>query len=554
MAALNTDKLKKLSRRWVGQIGSGGVSDATVTTIPLASTTNLPTDTAVVATIDRVDASGTATSPLEETVIGVVSGSNLVTCTRGVEGTAQAHSAGAVVEILVTAKGWNDIVDHLLVEHNQDGTHAKVTGLTNNTAISQKDFAGTTRAIAMLNSNNVLEIGVSGATAKKNIYLTDSGAADAYVVTCSPAPIAYATGMEITFKATNANTTAATLNVNSLGAKTIKRYGTTDLSAGDIAAGQVITVIYDGTNFLLKNWAQGSATASILTTTQFAPQGFLLNGKISVTVSSNNITVAIKGMDGNDPSSSNKVYCRIGDTVRTISAALSVTKNAGTNWFGSGATKLATKEIDYFVYLGYNATDGVLIGFARIPTARQYSDFSSTSTNERYCAISTITTAASSDYYELIGRFAATLSATASFNWSVPAYTALNLIQRPIFETRWLIYAPTYTGFSSSPTGGTDRYRISGNMVHLKHAASSLGTSNAANFLQDLPIVSGASVGQETFAVEGWDNSSLQTSPLLLTISPSATQMTFGKSLTSAGGFTTSGTKEANYSCFYEID
>lgn len=123
MAANSTDLLKKLSRRWTAQVGSGGVSDASSATIPLSSTTNLATDTAVVATIDRVDANGTATPSLEETVIGVVSGSNLVTCTRGVEGTAQAHSAGAVVEILVTAKGYNDIIDHLLVQHNQDGTH-----------------------------------------------------------------------------------------------------------------------------------------------------------------------------------------------------------------------------------------------------------------------------------------------------------------------------------------------------------------------------------------------------------------------------------------------
>lgn len=127
MAALNTDKLKKLSRRWVGQIGSGGVADDTATTIPLSSTTNLATDTAVVATIDRVDANGTATPNLEETVIGVVSGSNLVNCVRGSEGTAQAHSAGAVVEILVTAKGWNDLVDHLLVQHDQLGYHTNIT-------------------------------------------------------------------------------------------------------------------------------------------------------------------------------------------------------------------------------------------------------------------------------------------------------------------------------------------------------------------------------------------------------------------------------------------
>lgn len=124
MAAANTDKLRKLSRKWVGQIGAGGVSDAIITTIPLASTTNLPTDTAVTVVIDRVDASGTKTPAKEETIVGVVSGSNLVTALRGVEGTAQAHAAGAVVEVLVTADGYNDIIDHLLVSHNQNGYHS----------------------------------------------------------------------------------------------------------------------------------------------------------------------------------------------------------------------------------------------------------------------------------------------------------------------------------------------------------------------------------------------------------------------------------------------
>lgn len=127
MAALNTDKFKKGYKRWVGQIGAAGVADASTTTIPLASATNLPTDTAVVIVIDRVDANGTSTPSLEETLIGVVSGSNLVSAVRGSEGTAQAHNAGAVVELLVTAKSWNDLIDGLLVQHNQLGLHTNIT-------------------------------------------------------------------------------------------------------------------------------------------------------------------------------------------------------------------------------------------------------------------------------------------------------------------------------------------------------------------------------------------------------------------------------------------
>ncbi len=80
-------------------------------------------------------------------------------------------------------------------------------------------------------------------------YAADSGTADAYVVTLSPAAIAYAAGMGIRFKAANANTGACTVNVNGLGAKSIKMDNGTDPPAGMIAADAIVTVVYDGTNF-----------------------------------------------------------------------------------------------------------------------------------------------------------------------------------------------------------------------------------------------------------------------------------------------------------------
>jgi len=158
-------------------------------------------------------------------------------------------------------------------------------------------------------------------------------------------------------------------------------------------------------------------------------------------VTSNDLTVALKTLAGNDPSADDPVYIRIGTaSIMKVTSALSVTKNAGTNWCNAGSTGLATKEIDYFTYLGYNATDGVVIGFSRIPHGRIYSDFSTTTTDEKYCAISTISNAVGSNPYVVIGRFAATLSAGAGYTWTVPSFTALNLINRPIYETRWLIF------------------------------------------------------------------------------------------------------------------
>ena len=65
----------------------------------------------------------------------------------------------------------------------------------------------------------------------------------------------------------------------------------------------------------------------------------------------------------------------------------------------------------------------------------------------------TIVNAAAGDNYANIGRFAATLSAGAGYTWSVPTYTASNLIQRPIFETSRLDWVPSGTNFTIG-TGG----------------------------------------------------------------------------------------------------
>jgi hypothetical protein len=179
----------------------------------------------------------------------------------------------------------------------------------------------------------------------------------------------------------------------------------------------------------------------------------LINGKIVPTVASNNLTVAIKTLTDTDPSATNPVGIWIGNQLRWITSSLSISANAGTNWFNAGSAELATREIDYFAYIGYNATDGITLGYARIPYARLYSDFNTTTTNERYARISTITNAAAGDNYVNIGRFAATLSAGAGHTWSVPTFDNANLIQEPVYETRWL--SATLAPYGSGGSLGT---------------------------------------------------------------------------------------------------
>lgn len=82
-----------------------------------------------------------------------------------------------------------------------------------------------------------------------NDYVADTGAADAYVIAPSPAITSYVTGQIFVFKATNTNTGASTINVNSLGVKNIKKNVTQDLIAGDIVASNIYQIVYDGTAF-----------------------------------------------------------------------------------------------------------------------------------------------------------------------------------------------------------------------------------------------------------------------------------------------------------------
>jgi len=133
-------------------------------------------------------------------------------------------------------------------------------------------------------------------------YQADAVGTDSYAITCSPAPTAYTTGMRFTFKAGTANTGACSLNVNGLGAKTIKKNVSSDLATGDILANQICEVVYDGTNFQLvsvraagttyangtttKNAADASATQTIAHGLGTAPKYVRLTGMIN-TVNTN---------------------------------------------------------------------------------------------------------------------------------------------------------------------------------------------------------------------------------------------------------------------------
>jgi hypothetical protein len=224
---------------------------------------------------------------------------------------------------------------------------------------------------------------------------------------------------------------------------------------------------------------------------------------ITPSISSNNLTIAIKYIDGGDCGPSERVTFRIGDTEYTLNTSASYTKNAGTNWHNSGSTMFAGKDVDYFVYAiaETGAAEGLKFGHCRIPGALSMSDMQSSSTNEKYIA-GNYTNFNGTDKVVQIGRFRARLSGTASFNWSIPTVKVVNY---PIFETDWLTYLPTYSATAPMTFGTviTDMaiYQLRGFCQEVKadfHGTTGGTATNVITFTLPLStngIVSGLGYG-----------------------------------------------------------
>ncbi|GAC1042245.1 hypothetical protein [Rhizobium sp. No.120] len=90
------------------------------------------------------------------------------------------------------------------------------------------------------------------------------GSANSITANLTPAPATYSAPFGIVLLLSATNTGAATLNVNGLGAKSILRAGGTALSPGDLTAGQIIVLVYDGTAFQIPSQKTPPALATTL--------------------------------------------------------------------------------------------------------------------------------------------------------------------------------------------------------------------------------------------------------------------------------------------------
>lgn len=110
--------------------------------------------------------------------------------------------------------------------------------------------------ITNLTADLAAKASIAGVQQEAYVYAADTGAANAYAVTLSPAPTIVA-GSEVVFLAAHACTGASTLAVNGGSPIAIKKAVSTALATGDILVGQIVTVKFDGTNWQLGGSSSG---------------------------------------------------------------------------------------------------------------------------------------------------------------------------------------------------------------------------------------------------------------------------------------------------------
>lgn len=94
-------------------------------------------------------------------------------------------------------------------------------------------------------------------------YVVDTGTANALIVAMPTLALsAYTAGLELSVNVLVENTGASTIDVDGVGAKTILRADGSALQSGDLGAGQVVKLVYDGTNFRLLGASETAAAAS----------------------------------------------------------------------------------------------------------------------------------------------------------------------------------------------------------------------------------------------------------------------------------------------------
>jgi hypothetical protein len=160
-------------------------------------------------------------------------------------GTFVINSAGqpVVTGTVISSTAFNALTADLATGLSTALTKDGQTTPTANLPMGTFKFTGMGAGSAATDSATISQVQSSFGS-----FLTVAGT-DTITASVSPSLTAYATGQMFAFVAANTNTGAVTINISSLGAKSITKTGTTALVAGDLTANYLYVVVYDGTQF-----------------------------------------------------------------------------------------------------------------------------------------------------------------------------------------------------------------------------------------------------------------------------------------------------------------
>lgn len=159
--------------------------------------------------------------------------------------------SGTTIESTKFNNTINDIATGLTESIARDGQ----TTVTANIPMSGYKLTGVGAATARTDAASIATIQDG-----TGVYVASvGGTGDAITLTPSPAITAYATGQKFTFVAAATNTGATTVAISGLAAKSIKTNG--GANNPRILSGELVTIRYTGTNFILEAQTQNAPLA-----------------------------------------------------------------------------------------------------------------------------------------------------------------------------------------------------------------------------------------------------------------------------------------------------
>ena len=161
-------------------------------------------------------------------------------------GTFQINTAGqpVVSGTVISSTAFNALTADLATGLSTCITKDGQTTVTANIPMGNNKITGLAVGTAATDAANLSQV---QSTAAK--LINSVSGADTVTGVLSPTLGAYAAGQMFYWVAAGDNTGAVTLNIDSLGAKSVTRDGSVALAAGDIKSGEVVVVVYDGTRF-----------------------------------------------------------------------------------------------------------------------------------------------------------------------------------------------------------------------------------------------------------------------------------------------------------------